>query len=126
MIFSPFPIVIYEILSFLKLSFFNSTDICSEFVGGRTRSEDDEDKKESRKNFLPDIFLFTQLNKNVILKLKNCGWNNKLNLSQFLKQLKAKEKKGSCMQNRSCLIWFDLTAVNHDSAMKFEFLTQNK
>lgn len=28
-------------------------------------------------------FLFTQLNKNVILKLKNCGWNNKLNLSRF-------------------------------------------
>lgn len=41
-----------------------------------------ERKLNSKENIL-NSFLLPQLNKNVILKLKNCGWNNKLNLSRF-------------------------------------------
>lgn len=42
-------------------------------------------RERKKENFLPVISLisFTQFNKNVILKLKNCGWNNKLNKSRF-------------------------------------------
>lgn len=51
----------------------------------RGESEDEDKKEKQAKLLSSDILLisFTQLNKNVILKLKNCGWNNKLNLSRF-------------------------------------------
>lgn len=40
---------------------------------------------ERKKRKLPSRYFthFTQFNKNVILKLKSCGWNNKLNKSRF-------------------------------------------